>query len=61
MDMRVLRALGVESEVETAFSGLYQLLRPAFPLLEAVPDTQAVALRAALALGLSVWPSSAAS
>ena len=51
MDMRVLRALGVESEVEIAFSGLHELLRPAFPLLEAVPDTQAVALRAALALG----------
>ena len=51
LDMRVLRALGVESEIEIAFSGLHELLRPAFPLLEAVPDTQAVALRAALALG----------
>ncbi len=50
-DTRVLRALGVESEVEIAFSGLHELLRPAFPLLDAVPDAQAVALRAALALG----------
>ena len=49
--MRVLRALGVQSEVEVAFSGLHQLLRPAFPLLDALPDAQAVALRAALALG----------
>jgi hypothetical protein len=50
-DMRVLRALGVESEVEVAYSGLHQLLRPVFPLLDALPDAQAVALRAALALG----------
>jgi hypothetical protein len=49
--MRVLRAFGVESEVEIAFSGLHELLRPALPLLDALPDAQAVALRAALALG----------
>jgi DNA-binding CsgD family transcriptional regulator len=50
-DMRVLRALGVESEVEIAFSGLHELLRPALPLLDTIPDAQADALRAALALG----------
>jgi DNA-binding CsgD family transcriptional regulator len=50
-DMRVVRALGVESEVEIAFSGLHELLRPAFPLLDTLPAGQAVALRAALALG----------
>jgi DNA-binding CsgD family transcriptional regulator len=50
-DMRVLQAVGVESEVEIAFSGLHELLRPALPLLDTLPDAQAAALRAALALG----------
>ena len=50
-DMRVLRALGVESEVDVAFSGLQELLRPALSALDAIPDQQAVALRSALALG----------
>ena len=49
--LRVVRALGVESEVEVAFSGLHELLRPLFPFLEALPGSQAVALRTALALG----------
>src|SRR5919201_6774651 len=49
--MRVLHALGVESEVEIAFSGLHELLRPALSSVDSVPDSQAVALRAALALG----------
>jgi DNA-binding CsgD family transcriptional regulator len=49
--MRVLRALGVESEVEIPFSGLHELLRPTLALLESIPDAQAVALRGALALG----------
>jgi DNA-binding CsgD family transcriptional regulator/tetratricopeptide (TPR) repeat protein len=49
--MRVFRALGVESEVDIAFSGLHELLRPALSSVDAVPDSQAVALRAALALG----------
>src|SRR6266511_1246804 len=48
--MRVFRALGVESEVDIAFSGLHELLRPALASLDTVPDAQAVALRAALAL-----------
>ena len=52
-DMRVLRALGIESEMEIAFAGLHELLRPAFPHLDALPEAQAVALRAALALGSS--------
>ncbi|MFZ1879833.1 MAG: LuxR C-terminal-related transcriptional regulator [Gaiellaceae bacterium] len=50
-DMRVFRALGVESEVEIAFSGLHELLRPALPLMGMLPDAQAAALGAALALG----------
>jgi DNA-binding CsgD family transcriptional regulator len=50
-DMRVLRALGVESEVDIAFSGLHELLRPALGSLASLTDSQANALRAALALG----------
>src|SRR6266542_1292296 len=50
-DMRVLRARGVESEVEIAFSGLHELLRPVLPLLDTLSDVQAMALSAALALG----------
>src|SRR5215218_10437673 len=49
--MKVLRALGVESEVDVAFSGLHELLRPALSSVEAIPEAQAIALRAALALG----------
>jgi tetratricopeptide (TPR) repeat protein len=49
--MRVLRALGVESEVDIAFSGLHELLRPALSSIDAIPDPQAIAVRAALALG----------
>jgi DNA-binding CsgD family transcriptional regulator len=48
--MRVLRALGVESEVEIAFSGLHELLGPGLSSVETIPEAQAVALRAALAL-----------
>jgi DNA-binding CsgD family transcriptional regulator len=49
-DMRVLRALGVQSEVDIAFSGLHELVRPALSSIGAIPDAQAVALRSALAL-----------
>jgi DNA-binding CsgD family transcriptional regulator/tetratricopeptide (TPR) repeat protein len=49
--MRVFRALGVESEVDVAFCGLHELLRPALSSIDAIPEAQAVALRAALALG----------
>src|SRR5215204_2076271 len=49
-DMRVLRALGVQSEVDIAFSGLHELLRPALSSMDAIPEAQAVALRSALAL-----------
>jgi DNA-binding CsgD family transcriptional regulator/tetratricopeptide (TPR) repeat protein len=48
--MQVLRVRGVESEVDVAFSGLHELLRPALSSIDAIPDRQAVALRAALAL-----------
>lgn len=48
---RVLRAVGVESEAELAFSALHELLRPIQDRLEELPDRQAEALRSALALG----------
>jgi DNA-binding CsgD family transcriptional regulator len=49
--MRVLRARGVESEVELPFSGLHELLRPLLGALDDLPAPQAEALRTALALG----------
>jgi DNA-binding CsgD family transcriptional regulator/tetratricopeptide (TPR) repeat protein len=48
--MQVFRARGVESEVDVAFSGLHEILRPALSSIDAIPEPQAVALRAALAL-----------
>jgi tetratricopeptide (TPR) repeat protein len=50
-ELRVLRAFGVESEVEIPFSGLHELLRPLMPLLEELPARQADGLRGALAIG----------
>jgi DNA-binding CsgD family transcriptional regulator len=49
-DMRVLSARGVESESDLPFAGLHQLIRPALPLLEAIPRPQGDALRGALGL-----------
>ena len=46
----VLRALGVEAEAELPFSGLHELLRPILQLLDELPEPQAGALKAALAL-----------
>jgi DNA-binding CsgD family transcriptional regulator len=48
--MRVLQAVGVESESRLAFSGLHQLLRPLEDLIPALPGPQANALRGALGL-----------
>jgi DNA-binding CsgD family transcriptional regulator len=48
--MRVLRATGVETEVDLAFAGLHQLLRPVLPLVDRLPARQAEALLAALGL-----------
>lgn len=45
---RVLRATGVESEVEIAFSGLHQLLLPVLDAVDELPEPQADALRRAL-------------
>jgi DNA-binding CsgD family transcriptional regulator len=53
-DALVLRARGVESEVELAFAGLHELLRPVLGELDRLPAPQAAALRGAL--GLSPAP-----
>ncbi len=49
-EMRVLRARGIESEAELAFSGLLELSRPILDRLEELPVRQALALRTAFAL-----------
>src|SRR5919112_6677487 len=48
--MRVLRATGVESEVQLPFAALHQLLRSALGEVCRLPDPQADALRAAFGL-----------
>jgi DNA-binding CsgD family transcriptional regulator len=49
--LRVLRALGVESESELAFSALHELVRPILQFVDVLPTVQRDALRGALALG----------
>jgi DNA-binding CsgD family transcriptional regulator len=49
--MRILRATGVESELEMPFAGLHQLLWPVMPHIESLVAPQASALRGALGLG----------
>lgn len=49
-DARVVRALGVETESEFAYSGLHELVRPLLDRLSELPPVQADALRGALAL-----------
>jgi DNA-binding CsgD family transcriptional regulator len=48
--MNVLRARGVQSEAHIPFAGLFELLRPALPLIGKIPGPQAAALESALAL-----------
>jgi DNA-binding CsgD family transcriptional regulator len=48
--LRVARAAGVQSEMELAFAGLYQLLEPMLDRLERLPAPQRDALRAALGI-----------
>jgi hypothetical protein len=43
-DLRVLRAVGVESEMELAFAALHQLCAPALDRLERLPVPQRNAL-----------------
>jgi len=47
----LLHARGVESEVELAFSGLGDLLRPVLDLLPEIPQPRAAVLASALAVG----------
>ncbi|MEV4580994.1 AAA family ATPase [Nonomuraea jabiensis] len=49
--VRVLRVTGVETEADLAFAGLVQLLWPVQEHLDALPGTQADALRAVLGSG----------
>lgn len=49
-DVQVLRTRGVESEVDFAFGGLYELLRPAMPRIHRLPPGQASAMRTAFGL-----------
>src|SRR5580698_1897080 len=51
---RVVRAVGVESEMELAFAGLHQLLTPVLDRAERLPAPQREALRTAF--GLSAGP-----
>jgi DNA-binding CsgD family transcriptional regulator len=49
-DMRVLRAVGIESESELPFAALHQLLHPVLDRTDRLPAPQAAALRGAFAL-----------
>jgi DNA-binding CsgD family transcriptional regulator/tetratricopeptide (TPR) repeat protein len=49
-DLRVLQTTGVETEIDLAFAGLDQLVRPVLPLAERLPQRQADALLGALGL-----------
>jgi hypothetical protein len=51
---RVVRVLGVQSEMELAFAGLHQLCAPMLGHLEALPAPQRDALR--IVFGLSAGP-----
>jgi len=53
-DCRVVRALGVQSEMELAFAGLHQLCLPMLNRLDRLPVPQREALQTAF--GLSVGP-----
>ncbi|MFF4988939.1 ATP-binding protein [Streptosporangium saharense] len=49
-DMRVIRGTGIESEAELPFAGLHLLLRPVLDRLDALPEQQERAVRAAFGL-----------
>src|SRR5436853_425690 len=49
-DLRVLRAVGVESEMELAFAGLHQLCTPLLERLDRLPSPQHEALATAFGL-----------
>jgi hypothetical protein len=47
---RVVRAVGIESEMELPFAALQQVCAPMMDLIERLPDPQRVALRVAFGL-----------
>jgi DNA-binding NarL/FixJ family response regulator len=49
--MRILRTVGVETEIDLAFAGLDQLVRPVVALAERLPERQSDALLGALGRG----------
>ncbi|WP_040836039.1 ATP-binding protein [Nocardia brevicatena] len=49
-DLRVLRGVGIESEIEVPFAGLHLLFHPYLERIPALPEPQAQALRAAFGL-----------
>ena len=53
-DFTVVRAVGVEGEMELAFAAVQQLCSPSLHLMERLPEPQRVALE--VALGLSSGP-----
>src|SRR3954453_2141468 len=53
-DLTVVRAVGVESEMELAYAGLHQLCSPLLDRLERLPAPQRDALR--IVFGLSAGP-----
>ena len=55
-DCRVVRAAGVESEMELAFAVLHQLCAPLLNGLERLPDPQSDALSTAFGLGAGAAP-----
>jgi DNA-binding CsgD family transcriptional regulator len=55
-DLRVLRAVGVESEIELAYAALHQLCAPLLDRLGRLPDQQRDALATAFGLGAAAAP-----
>lgn len=55
-DCRVLRAAGVQAELELPFAGLHQWLSPVLEHLELVPQPQRDALRTAFAIAAGAAP-----
>jgi DNA-binding CsgD family transcriptional regulator len=53
---RVVRAAGIESEMELAYAGLHQLLTPMLDRLQRLPAPQRAALRTAFGLGPGLAP-----
>ena len=54
--LRVIRAAGIESEMELAFAGLHQFCAPMLDRLERVPDPQRDALNTAFGLSAGAVP-----